>query len=212
MRIPVLLLTLLTEPISAQQSSPPLLSLVRLPPSSGPGLGPLLGQRGRPLQPLFVLDPRPHTRTPIRVRLRRPTTSPASTQTLQNLILNLTDSAEIQDDEEVEEEGEFLVLTNPHGVGGECRYNYHCRGEPEKRFYLLNFKVFTGRERCVRRNGRYMSVNVITIIFIYHCPLFSCTTHLCNEDRDCPDGRICRDHKCRYCRRCRDDIQASLPN
>ena len=96
--------------LTPQQSSPPL-----------PGLGPLLGQRDRPLLPLFVLDPRPHPRTPIRVRLRRPTTSP-----LQNLILNTTDSAE--DDEEVEEEGEFLVLNNPHGVGGECRYNYHCRG------------------------------------------------------------------------------------
>ena len=55
-----------------------------------------------------------------------------SSESFENQVLNNTESAE--------SEGEFLVLFNPHGSGGECRYNYHCRG----------------RERCVRINGNYM--------------------------------------------------------
>jgi len=100
-----------------------------------------------------------------------------SSETSENQVITTTEAQE--EEEEEEEEEEFVMLFNPHGSGGECRYNYHCRG----------------RERCVRRNWRYI-----------------CTAHLCNEDKDCPDGRVCRDHKCRYCSRCKDDIEASLPN
>ena len=59
----------------------------------------------------------------------------------EDQVLNTTEPEETGGpEEEEEEEEEFVVLFNPHGSGGECRYNYHCRG----------------RERCVRRNGRYM--------------------------------------------------------
>ena len=37
------------------------------------------------------------------------------------------------------EEAGGVLLANPHGSGGECRRDYHCRG----------------RQRCVRRLGRY---------------------------------------------------------
>ena len=51
-----------------------------------------------------------------------------------------------------------------------------------------------GRERCVRRNGEYI-----------------CTRHFCNEDRDCSDGLLCREQRCRRCTRCRDTLQATVP-
>ena len=37
------------------------------------------------------------------------------------------------------EQENFVILSNPHGSGGECRRNYHC----------------SGRQKCVRRLGRY---------------------------------------------------------
>ena len=73
---------------------------------------------------------------------------------------------------------DFISLSNPFGSGGQCHHNYHCRG----------------RERCVRRNGKYI-----------------CTRHFCNEDSDCSDGLLCRDQRCRRCRRCRDTLQAPVP-
>ena len=69
--------------------------------------------------------------------------SPGSAQTFQNQVLINTEN---EDDNE-EEDGEFLVLFNPHGVGGECRYNSHCRGGNTK--YFLGLKYFPRqREMC----------------------------------------------------------------
>jgi len=45
-----------------------------------------------------------------------------------------------------------------------------------------------GSESCVRRNGEFI-----------------CTKRFCNRDNDCRDGRVCKDQKCRRCKRCRDD-------
>ena len=65
---------------------------------------------------------------------------------------------------------EFITLSNPFGSGGECRHNYHCRGQ----------------EKCVRRNGRYI------------CTRHFCNVDSdCPDARLCRDQR-CR--RCRRCR------------
>ena len=141
--------------------------------------------------------------------------SPGSAQTFQNQVLINTEN---EDDNE-EEDGEFLVLFNPHGVGGECRYNSHCRGGNTK--YFLGLKYFPRqREMCPqereihvrkaikkKKNDRYQyAAAPLTSAMWTETVLTEDSAGTTSADTAGGAGTTCRP---RYQT---DHLQASLPN